>query len=129
MDEGSASDAIAKLRKDLLEMSRKNPRIAGGTFNSDELDRMMEALDAPAFHPPVSAVVAGSDGTIWLRREPVHQERVGWVVLNDKGERIALAESPIGLEIGAASRDQVWGVIKDDLDVSYLVRYRIQRRP
>ena len=129
MSEGSASESLSQFRAALLEMSRKNPGIGGGTYNSDELDRMIEALDAPAFHPPVSAVVAGSDGTIWLRREPVHEERVGWVVLGERGEPIALADAPRDFEVRSATRDRVWGVVRDDLDVSYLVRYRIESRP
>lgn len=124
---GSASDALADLRASLLGLSRKNPDIAGRPFNSDELDRMIGALEAPLFHPPVSAVVAGVDGTIWLRREPLHEERVGWVVLDEAGEPLALVQLPEALELRAASRHQVWGVLKDELDVSYLVRYRLQR--
>lgn len=128
MSEGSASRALSELRAALREMSTKNPGIAGRPFNGDELDGMVEALEAPAFHPPVSAVVAGMDGTVWLRREPVHDQRIGWVVLDEAGQAVGLADTPKDLEVRVASRSRVWGVIKDDLDVSYLVRYRVEAR-
>jgi hypothetical protein len=38
------------------------------------------ALTLPAFHPPVSAVVPGGDGTIWIRREDAGVPSVSWDV-------------------------------------------------
>jgi hypothetical protein len=31
------------------------------------------------------------------------------------------------LRVYAADRDHVWGVVKDELDVDYVVRYRVMR--
>jgi NAD(P)H-nitrite reductase large subunit len=73
----------------------------------------------------VSHVVAGRDGTIWLRRE----ERGGvtrWEVLDASGSVVARLDVPAALRILAADRTDVWGVETDDLDVPYVVRYRVE---
>jgi len=55
-------------------------------------------IDLPAFLAPVSAVVVGSDGTIWLRREPVAADAM-WMVLDDRGVPIAEVRMPFDLRV------------------------------
>lgn len=80
----------------------------------------------PAFMPPISAVVAADDGTVWLRRENGGAV-VAWTVLGPDGLPQADVRAPSGLEIQQVQRSHVWGVMTDDMDVPYIYRYRIQR--
>lgn len=82
----------------------------------------------PTFMPAVSAVVAGEDGTVWLRREEQEsRETVHWTVLGANGRVAAHVRAPRGLDIQQVQRSQVWGVMTDDLDVPYIHRYAIRR--
>jgi hypothetical protein len=84
-----------------------------------------EALYRPGYLPPVTDLVAGRDGTIWLRREEV-ADSVDWLVLDERGEPLARLLAPAGLRVHRADRSNVWGVVKDELDVEYVVRFAIQ---
>lgn len=82
----------------------------------------------PAFMPPITAVVAGDDGSVWLRREE-QGSTVVWIVLNGEGRLVAEVRAPAGLEVQQVQRSHLWGVMADDLDVPYVYRFRIQRPP
>lgn len=89
-------------------------------------DRLRALFDLPQNHPPVSQVVVGA-GTIWLRREDRGSGDVEWMVLDaGDGQVIAFAVAPRRLEIFHASPQAVWGVEHDDLEVPFLVRYRVE---
>lgn len=79
----------------------------------------------PPYEPPVTALVYGRDGTIWLRRESLGREQVRWMVLDPAGVPVATLQAPAALEIHQADRSAVWGVVKDEMAVSYVVRYRV----
>jgi hypothetical protein len=80
---------------------------------------------APPFRPPVSQLVLGRDGSYWLRGNPVERDLVPWFVLDSKGSPVGQVTLPAGVRVMAADRSAVWGTETDELDVSYLVRYRI----
>lgn len=80
----------------------------------------------PAFKPPVTAVVAGDDGTVWLRREDQGSTAV-WNVLSGEGQPLAEVRTPADLQVQQVQRAHVWGVMADSLDVPYVYRFRIQR--
>jgi hypothetical protein len=80
----------------------------------------------PSFMPPVTAVVAGDDGTVWLRREE-QGSTVIWNVLSGEGRLLAEVRAPSGLEVQQVQRSHVLGVMADELDVPYVYRFRIQR--
>lgn len=87
---------------------------------------LARSVYVPAFMPPVTAVVAGDDGTVWLRREE-QGGRVVWNVLSGEGRLVAEVRAPAGLEVQQVQRSHLWGVMADDLDVPYVYRFRIQR--
>lgn len=84
-----------------------------------------ESLYAPPFHPPVSQVVLGRDGSVWLRREDTGEDRIDWLVLGPAGELEGVASLPKGLRVLEADRRTAWGMERDELDVPYIVRYRL----
>jgi hypothetical protein len=104
------------------------PRRPGTDRRALETDLARGAY-VPAFKPPVTAVVAGDDGTVWLRREQPEEQggTVVWIVLSGEGQLLAELRAPSDLEIQQVQRSHVWGVMTDDLDVPYVYRFRIQR--
>jgi hypothetical protein len=85
-----------------------------------------DSLGIPEFQPPVSALVAGRDGTIWLQREPFGRTGSEWLVLDRLGNPVATVTGRPGVRLLAARRDLAWGVVTDELDVPYVVRFRVQ---
>lgn len=86
-----------------------------------------ESLYLPTFIPPVEALVAGRDGTIWLKRSS-SREGSTWMVLSEDGSVAARLTAPSGLRLLQAEREKVWGVVRDSLDVPYVGRYRVYAR-
>ena len=88
---------------------------------------LRRALFIPLTLPSVTAVVAGRDGTTWLRREsPVDPGPVVWTVLSSTGEILADAYAPQELTVFQSNTEFVWGVVRDELDIPYVVRYRVK---
>lgn len=87
-----------------------------------------DALYIPPFHPPVSTVVIGMDGSLWLRREDVGGDTIPWLMLDSEGRATGLVELDRGLTVMTATRDRIWGSIQDDMDVPYIVRYCLTPR-
>lgn len=107
------------------EFGSRLPQVPGGLA----MKAVREQLDLPRFQPPVSQVVVGSDGSAWLRREVLDPKRVDWLVLGPDGRIRATVRTPPGVKILAINRGVAWGVVKDSLDVPFVVRYRIVRNP
>jgi hypothetical protein len=91
------------------------------------LQALQGVLSKRDFYPPVTRVVAGDDGSIWLRREEVSFDSVTWDVLTNVGAWEGRLRAPADLQIHAASRDTVWGVVTGDLDVPFVVGLRVAR--
>lgn len=87
--------------------------------------QLREHLYRPRFLPPVTALVLGRDGTIWLRREDLGRSMAWWHVLDPRGRIIGRAWVPANLDVRYADRTQLWAVELDELDVPTLVRFRI----
>jgi len=83
------------------------------------------SLYRPAFKPPITAMVLGRDGSIWLREQPVGDGRVPWLLLNSEGEAMGQALLPVRTVLHVIDPPHIWGSTTDELDVPYLVRYRV----
>lgn len=88
-----------------------------------------DVLFLPDFLPPVSDLVVATDGLVWVGRESVPGEPRTWDVLDGAGTRLARAETPPGFRLLVATGEALWGSVTDDLDVPYVVRYRVVRSP
>lgn len=84
-----------------------------------------DSVPLPRFQPPVTNLVIGRDGTIWLGRERLGVSTAEYLVLGRDGRILASVAVPPGVQIRQAQRNMVWGVETDDLDVPYLVRFRV----
>lgn len=100
-----------------------------GTDRRELAASFARAVYVPAFKPPVSFVVAGDDGTVWMRREQREQQggTIVWTVLGGDGQLLAELRAPSDLEVQQVQGTHVWGVMTDALDVPYVYRFRIQR--
>jgi hypothetical protein len=81
----------------------------------------------PDSYPPVNAVVAGADGTTWVARERRDGVASTWEVFDRGGQPLGRVEAPPGLTLHHADEDAIWGVVTDELDSPYVVRYSLAR--
>jgi hypothetical protein len=70
-------------------------------------------------------VIAGSDGSIWLRREVVGASSARWEVLDEDLSPMGWVALPLELELKVVARDRVYGVELDDFDVPRVVRFNV----
>ena len=110
---------LAKARPQLDAARRR------GTMLGASNERLVEeGLDLPTHYPPVRSLVLGLDGTVWLER--FGEGRTGqWLVLGRQGQSLFQVQLPASLEVQQASATDVWGTDRDELDVSYLVRFSL----
>jgi hypothetical protein len=107
---------------------RETMQRRGSPPATGEIERALRGADAiPATLPPVSAVVTAQDGTIWLRREESAGPEQPWLVVSGTGETLATVLLPAGVEVSNARGDVLVAIETDDLDVQYIVLYRIRR--
>lgn len=107
--EGDVRDIVAESR---FPESRIRP----------QLERAYGALE---FFPPVGGVRAGPDGSTWLRLR-TGVESFEWEVLDESGRAIARVDPPQG-GMAWVDAESLWLVERDELGISYLVRYVIRR--
>lgn len=89
---------------------------------------LLEQLYVPTYHPPVSQVVAGADGTLWLRREDrPNVDRREWLVLAPDGDPLGVLELPSSMRLWHVTAREVWASVPDELDVPFVVRMRVEK--
>ena len=97
-------------------------------YQSNVVERELRAqVDLPANHTPVSELVPGRNGTIWLRREHTLAANVDWWVLDAQANLAGVVALPAALKVYRADRQTVWGVAQDSLDVPHVQIYRISQ--
>ena len=106
-------------------MSRRDPGLALGAIQA----RVREATYAPQFLPPVDQMVIANNGDIWLRRNSLGSGDREWWIFDSGLEPVGRAVTPADLAVRAIVGEDMWGVITDELDVSYIVRYRLRSGP
>lgn len=108
-------------------------RFAGDEGSGDtaaEVERRIRSeLETPPFHPPVTGLVVGRDGTLWLRREQPEADSVDWQVLDQEGDELGRVRLPSDLTVYTAERRRLWGLSRDSLDVPFVEVYRLVTPP
>ena len=104
-------------------------RLSGYGSPVTEAD-IRDAMYRPAYLPAVRGLMRAADGAIWLRRfDPVESETgmpmTEWWVLDARGVPLARALFPADLRVAVVDGETVWGIETDELDVQYIVRYRL----
>ena len=87
----------------------------------------LRQLSPRAYYPPVTELVPGTDGTVWVRRESAFRDSVDWQVLDGDGAVLARLTTSSELAVQATSRTEVRAIETDELDVEYLVGYEVHR--
>lgn len=95
------------------------------TLPDDLEGAVADALGLGATLPPVRALLAGANGTLWLER-PLAPGRSEWVVLDPDGRPEARVTLPLGHILLAVDDARVWTLTRDDLDVVYVVGFAPQ---
>lgn len=112
------------------ELVLRQARGFGGPSVADSVVRA--ALNAPAFVPPVTEVIAGRDGSIWLLRaatSPSPGTPPTYDVLDPSGLRVATLPLPRPGRIVAAELRSVWVAESGDQNLMYIIRYPVVARP
>jgi len=110
-----------------------------GADTADAFKAVRAAMSFPAFQHPVQSFALDRDGELWLRREDADDGRQRWLVLDaNDGLRgtVTLGADRIRATITDAVREHVaWAggdavivVELDDLDIPWIVRYRLGAR-
>src|SRR5690606_38703450 len=108
----SVRDSTMKARES--ELRGRSPELA---------DAFRDRARPPATYPPVTSLVVGSDGTIWMERPDAGGMRVYFAIAQD-GEPLGTVELPRSSRLAAADRSRVWVLERDENDVESVVRYR-----
>ena len=103
-------------------------RVAGSRFGSTSTaDRAAvwarSSLYTPQFHPPVSQLLVGRDGSLWLSAERVGGPTIKWRIISPEGDAVGVVELPTRFRPILVEANRVWGSWYDELDVPYIVRY------
>jgi len=86
-----------------------------------------EKMTVPSTYPPVTAAVAASDGSLWLGLRPRRDQTRMWWVIGADGSITAQVPTRSGVGVRAVEGSTVWAVERDELDVPYITKYRIER--
>jgi len=86
-----------------------------------------DQLDWPLYVPPVSTVLVGDDGSVWIERRPSENGSVKWEILDESFAVLGAVALPSNLEPKVVSRGELWAVQKDSLDVPHLLRFEIHK--
>lgn len=117
-------DARTEAYRSLAERLSRRVNVSGSV--SDLQADVRRALGTPRFLPPVTELVTGRDGTIWLRREEV-PDSAEWHVFGPSGDERGRVKVPTTLKVYGAEAGRFWGVVRDAFDVQYVEVYRINR--
>ena len=102
-------------------------RERSGSVDRAFLSALEDALADIASLPPVTEAVAGSDGSVWLQREDTGLDELGWDVYSLDGTLVAKISLPRSTTILRASLQDLWVVEPDELNVPFVVHYRVRR--
>jgi len=91
------------------------------------LERTVRALmPFPDYYPPVASMLVGADGAIWLRRQPAEEDGWHWIRLTADASPVGEVILPAGAVIEWSDGDVIHVLERDDVDVPWVVRYRLE---
>jgi hypothetical protein len=100
----------------------------GGSSRVQAERASREYVQVPAWQPPVSDVLVGSDGRVWLRREEL-SANTWWAVLNARGGVEAMCAAPSNVKLLAADQQSAWGTRLSSAGIPQLVRLDLTHQP
>lgn len=100
--------------------------VLNGLTRSQAREAVKDHAIIPTYYPPVDRVVVSTARRVWLRVSGANESSAQWIVIDSDGEMRGYTRAQASLEILEVSDTEVWGVTRDELDVPYIVRYRIE---
>lgn len=100
-------------------------RLAGVDAGAVEA-RLRQAMDVPAFQPPIARARASEDSVLWLARADRDEPTTRWILIEPDGTPRAALELPRDATVHWSRGDVLWADVRDELDVPWLVRYRLK---
>lgn len=89
--------------------------------------QLRDALVLPPFQPGIAALRGGEDGSLWLRTADDGASLAHWIILNPDGSARGVVDLPRRATLHWMNGDVAWAAVPDDVDVPWLVRYRVAR--
>lgn len=125
-----AREPLAREEVDaVLERTAAEIRVRDSAYAA-RYREMMSKAEWPAYKAAYGSVLAARDGSLWVGEvEASDTEPRRWTVLDPDGRLLGNVVTPARfrpMDIGA---DHVAGLWQDDVDVTYLRVYRLQRAP
>lgn len=107
--------------------ARKITRFPSGPAEGKAREIAERALFLPDFHPPVSELVVGRDGRLWLRRERTAGHRDRWEAYTRAGRRLGAVTVQRDLRVLAANRDTLWAARTTEAGVPRVLKLSVVR--
>ena len=81
----------------------------------------------PEVRPTFDRILVDDQARLWLREWPGADEGPQrWWVFGREGDLLGSVDAPAGVTLLAVSGGDAWGVLRDDLDVQYVVRHPLE---
>jgi len=80
----------------------------------------------PPIQPAYDRIVVDDRGRLWVREWSGADPATRWWVFSGAGDLLGSVDAPSGTTILAVRCATMWGVARDELDVSYVVRYALR---
>ena len=107
----------------------------------EALEVMSQALGFADFYPAYANILGGPDGTLWVQRIQTPDEiseqggtfdiqdmgSATWEVFDDQGRLLGTVEMPPRFTPLAFIQGDLYGVLRDELDVQYATRMTVDR--
>lgn len=86
---------------------------------------ILREMPFPRYQRPVQATFQAAGGALWLRREDLGDEGIRYTVLDPDDVPVGELEIPRGTRLGWSDGEILWAIEPDELEVPWLVGYRI----
>jgi hypothetical protein len=84
-----------------------------------------ESVEVPGHRPPIRSARVALDGRIWLEWNAPPGMPSDWWLLDSEGEPLTIVRPSMPISAAGVAGDHLWAVELDEMDVPYLVRYRV----
>lgn len=84
------------------------------------------AIEVPPWQSTINSARTGADTVLWLERDEGGIAARRWLLIAPNGDPVGSLEIPRNITVHWSRGDIVWAVVRDDLDVQWLVRYQLR---
>lgn len=100
-------------------------RVGDGADTAAAAAAIRAAMSLPPFQTPVSDIRLGEDEVVWLAREDDPTSPPEWVMVGPNGDPLGVVTGQPKTMLHWSNESTVWAVVLDDVDVPWLVRYKL----